>query len=59
MPWTHWWDGPARRRQGLGHRGIPSAYVLDPKGIIRYEGLHGEELEKAVNDLLKEMDEKK
>ena len=34
----------------------PTIYVLDPKGVIRYTEIHGEELEKAVNTLLKEAD---
>jgi thiol-disulfide isomerase/thioredoxin len=57
MPWTHWWNG------GLGLGGVledwdvrhlPTIYILDVQGVIRYKELHGEELEKAVNSLLKE-----
>ena len=33
---------------------FPTIFVLDPKGVIRYTELRGEELEKAVNSLLKE-----
>jgi hypothetical protein len=32
----------------------PTSYVLDAKGVIRYTEIRGEELEKAVNVLLKE-----
>ena len=60
MPWTQWWNGA---QGGIAEdweiQYIPSTYVLDAKGVIRSKGLRGEELEKAVTDLLKEMDEKK
>ena len=36
----------------------PTIYVLDPKGVIRYTEIRGEELEKAVNTLLKEAETK-
>jgi thiol-disulfide isomerase/thioredoxin len=56
MPWTHWWNG----NQGgiveaweVEH--YPTIYVIDAEGVIRHEELRGEELEKAVNDLLKEV----
>ena len=39
-------------------RGWPTIYVLDAKGVIRYKGLRGDELDKAVDELLKEMDGK-
>jgi thiol-disulfide isomerase/thioredoxin len=55
MPWTHWWNG------GLGGvleewdvRHLPTIYILDVQGVIRYKELRGEELENAVNSLLKE-----
>ena len=60
MPWTHWWNGA---QGGIAEdweiEFIPSTFVLDAKGVIRSKGLRGEELEKSVTDLLKEMDEKK
>jgi thiol-disulfide isomerase/thioredoxin len=56
MPWTHWWNG----NQGgiveaweVDH--FPTIYVLDAKGVIRYKEIRGEELEKAVDQLLKDM----
>lgn len=56
MPWTHWWNGA---RGGIleawevDH--FPTIYVLDAKGVIRYKEIRGEELEKAVEQLLKDM----
>ncbi len=56
ITWRSWWD---RHQQGListqwNVTGWPSIFVLDAKGVIRYKGVHGEELDKAVNTLLKE-----
>ena len=35
-------------------RHYPTIYILDVQGVIRHKDLSGEELEKAVNSLLKE-----
>jgi thiol-disulfide isomerase/thioredoxin len=64
MPWTHWWDGPKGAARDWKIQGFPTTYLLDAKGIIRgevegYDEPAFNELEKTVNDLLKEMDEKK
>ncbi|HVS34733.1 MAG TPA: TlpA disulfide reductase family protein [Gemmataceae bacterium] len=60
LPWTHWWSG---NQGGIAEdweiQFIPSTFVIDAKGIIRSKGLRGDELEKSVNDVLKEMEEKK
>jgi hypothetical protein len=34
----------------------PRTYVLDHKGIIRYKGLRNEELDRAVDQLLRELE---
>jgi thiol-disulfide isomerase/thioredoxin len=56
MPWTHWWNGP---RGGIMEAWdveyFPTIYVIDAKGVIRHKDLRGEKLEKAVDELLKEM----
>jgi len=56
MPWTHWWNG---QKGGLVDdfkvEFFPTIYVLDGKGVIRYKGVRGEEMDKAVEALLKEM----
>ncbi|MDR3636880.1 MAG: TlpA disulfide reductase family protein [Isosphaeraceae bacterium] len=58
LPWTHWWSGPGGWNGGFaeawGIRSIPAIFVLDAKGVIRHRDVRGEELEKAVNALLKE-----
>jgi thiol-disulfide isomerase/thioredoxin len=60
MTWTHWWNG---QKGGivteLGIRSIPTIYVLDPKGVIRYKGVRGKEMDKAVDTLLEEIDKTK
>jgi hypothetical protein len=38
---------------------FPTIYVLDAMGVIRHKELRGEELETAVNALVKEAEAKK
>src|SRR5207237_10774594 len=60
MSWTHWWAGrSAGWIEDWNVQFIPTIYVLDGQGVIRHVGLRGEELEKAVNVLLKDLEEKK
>ena len=55
MPWTHWWSGSGgSAMEDLNIEHFPTIFVLDPKGIIRHTELRGEELEQAVQELLKE-----
>jgi thiol-disulfide isomerase/thioredoxin len=59
MPWTHWWNGAT---EGIVKdwevEYYPTIYVLDHKGVIRYKDVRGEEMDKAVETLLKEMEDK-
>jgi len=55
MPWNHWWDGqsgPVMKAYKV--RFFPTIYVLDSKGVIRFKGVRGEAMDKAVEELLKE-----
>ncbi len=54
MPWTHWWESQDGHVFDGWVGGLPTIYVLDTQGVIRYRDLRGEELEKAVNTLLDE-----
>jgi hypothetical protein len=55
MPWTHWWNGSQGGvLEEWDVRYYPTIYILDVQGVIRHKDLSGEELEKAVNSLLKE-----
>ena len=62
LPWTHWWAGPGGPEssfmQDWDIRGIPAIFVLDGESVIRYRDVRGDELEKAVNALLKEAEAK-
>ncbi len=40
-------------------RGWPTIYVIDADGVIRYRDARGKQLDKAVEALLKELEEKK
>ena len=40
-------------------QGWPTIFVLDAEGVIRYRDARGKQLDKAVEALLKEMEEKK
>jgi thiol-disulfide isomerase/thioredoxin len=56
MPWTHWWNGnEGGIVEDWNVEAFPTIYVIDAKGVIRHKGVRGEELEKAVNELLSEI----
>jgi thiol-disulfide isomerase/thioredoxin len=60
MPWNHWWNGAEGKLiDTLEIEVFPTIFVLDGSGKIRYKAIRGEELEKAVNGLLKDMEPKK
>jgi thiol-disulfide isomerase/thioredoxin len=59
MPWTHWWEGRGPLMSQLNIQFFPTIFVLDGKGVIRYKGVRGEAMDKAVDALLKEMEEAK
>jgi thiol-disulfide isomerase/thioredoxin len=55
MPWTHWWNGDeGKLMEALNIRHYPTIFVLDGEGVIRFKEIRGEELEKAVDQLLAE-----
>ena len=59
MTWRSWWDGgspggPIAKAWNV--KGWPTIYVLDHKGVIRYREVRGEEMDKAVDKLLEEME---
>jgi thiol-disulfide isomerase/thioredoxin len=60
MTWTHWWNGATGGVvNDLKIKFIPAIYVVDAKGVIRYKGVRGKELDKAVDTLLAEVDKTK
>ena len=55
--WRSWWDAGAKNEpisKTWNVQGWPTGYVIDHKGIIWHKNLRGEELEKAVEQLLQE-----
>ena len=57
ITWPNWFDGGTTTGPIVQswHAGPLGVYVLDAKGVIRYEYLEGEDLDKAVDQLLAEM----
>lgn len=59
MTWRSWWDGgdtdgPIQRAWNI--HSYPTTFVLDAKGVIRFKDVRDDEMEKAVESLLKEME---
>jgi peroxiredoxin len=57
MTWPNWYDGesfegPIVKRYHI--RSYPSVFVIDAEGIIRHREVLGPDVDKAVDDLLKE-----
>lgn len=62
ITWPFFWDGgntggPIAKKYGV--QSWPTIYVLDGNGVIRYKNVRGEKMDKAVETLLKEMEEQK
>jgi thiol-disulfide isomerase/thioredoxin len=56
LNWKSWWDGGTERKISTPWQvtAYPTIYVLDHKGVIRYKGVRGQQLDAAVDYLLKE-----
>ncbi|WP_406695598.1 TlpA disulfide reductase family protein [Singulisphaera sp. Ch08] len=57
--WRSWWNASAKDEpisKTWNVHGWPTIYVIDHKGIIRYENLKGRVLEEAVEQLLQEVE---
>ncbi len=61
LTWRSWFDrgtsGPIASQWGV--QSWPTIYVLDHRGVIRYKNVRGEALDRAVDELLKEMENAK
>jgi thiol-disulfide isomerase/thioredoxin len=57
MTWRSWWDGgtdgPITTRWGVVS--FPSIFVFDSWGVIRFKDVRGDDLDRAIADLLKEV----
>ena len=60
ISWRSFWNGPFGTDGPIssewGVRGWPTIYVLDHRGVIRFKNVRGEAMDKAVNQLLAEME---
>ncbi len=60
ITWRSFWCGPEGTQGKIptqwGVRGWPTIYVLDHKGVIRYQNVRGERMDDAVDTLLAEME---
>lgn len=59
ITWRSFWDGgktggPIATKWAV--TGWPTIYVLDSKGVIRFKNVRGEAMDKAVDELLAEME---
>jgi hypothetical protein len=56
MTWRSFYDGlkngPIGEQWNI--RGLPTIYVLDPQGVIRYKNVFDKEMDQAVDTLVKE-----
>ena len=55
--WRSFFDGsggPIAKQWNI--RYLPAIYVLDHKGVIRFKNVRGEAMDKAVDELLAEME---
>jgi hypothetical protein len=60
VTWRSSWQGSTGGvlPRAWGITSFPTIFVLDAKGVIRYIGVRGEAMDKAVDVLLAELEEK-
>jgi hypothetical protein len=60
ITWRSFWNGPLGTggpiSQAWNVRSWPSIWVIDAKGVIRYRNVRGEAMDKAVDQLLQELE---
>src|SRR6516165_6289431 len=57
ISWRSWWDGyDGDICKTYVIRAMPTIYILDAKGIIRFKNLRDKNMEEAVELLLKELE---
>ena len=62
LTWRSFWNGGSTNgpiSNAWKVRGWPTIYVIDGEGVIRYRNVRGEAMDRAVDALLAEMDERK
>jgi thiol-disulfide isomerase/thioredoxin len=59
MPWTHWFNGDKGGvLDAWNVNSFPTVYVIDARGVIRYKDVRDEQMDEAVEKLLKEMEDR-
>jgi hypothetical protein len=61
ITWRSFWDGGSTSgpiASSWNVQSWPTIYVLDARGVIRYRDVRGDELEKAIDGLVKEAEGK-
>ena len=59
ITWRSFWNGPEGVYGPISTKwntGLPTTYVIDAKGTIRFKNVRGEEMDRAVDRLLTEME---
>ena len=62
ITWRSFWNGGSTNgpiSNAWKVRGWPTIYVLDGNGVIRYRDVRGPAMDRAVDELLAELDTKK
>ena len=62
ITWRSFWNGGSTKgpiSDAWKVRGWPTIYVLDANGVIRYRDVRGEAMDRAVDELLQELETKK
>jgi hypothetical protein len=62
ITWRSFWNGGGTHgpiSQAWDVHGWPTIYVIDHKGVIRYKNVRGEDMDRAVDTLLEEMEAKR
>jgi len=62
ITWRSWWNGGSTSgpiSSAWNVTAWPTIYVLDHKGVIRFKNVRGEEMDKAVDQLLAELEVEK
>src|SRR5262249_35364257 len=63
ITWRSFWNGSKGTQGPISEawrgQGWPTIYVLDGEGVIRYREVRGEDMDRAVDHLLKELEARK
>lgn len=58
LTWRSWWDGaidgPIHTKWQIAER--PAIHILDAKGIIRHRNISPDDVDEAIDKLLKDLD---